>query len=281
MKTPQTLHTLPQTDHILLHVLSHIVPLEDRSDWLRTWHAELWHLRHNPRRQHVSLTFGLTRDALWLRTESWHRAYTGTVTLCLATLSTLCVISTVIMIILSGSWHEASLYLGVRLPHFIAGSPLLVLVVYVAFTTSNTRHTEQGSINKFRFWLKRQAFLSAKTTLLLLLSFLLSADLLRTPHASFPITSDLLQILAFVLLALLGLRWSFLDQQTRCKQCLRSLTTPARVGRPSHNLLEWNGTELLCRDGHGALSIPEHQTSWCQSSQWIYQSPTCDNPMSA
>jgi hypothetical protein len=279
--TPQTHHKLPQTDHALLHVLSHIVPLPDRPDWLRTWYAELWHLRHNPRRQHVSLTLGLTRDALWLRTESWRRAYIGTITLCLATLASLCLFATLIMVALSASWNDAMLFLGVRLPHFIAGSPLLVLVVYIVFTSTNTRHTVRDSKNKLRNWLKRQAFLASKTTLLLLLSFLLSADLLHTVHASFPITADLLQILAFVLLALLGLRWSFLDQQTRCKQCLRSLTTPARVGRPSHNLLEWNGTELLCQDGHGALSIPEHQTSWCQSSQWVYQSPTCDEPINA
>jgi len=275
------IHALPRTDHILLETVRHIVPREDRTDWLRTWHAELWHMRHNARRQHVSLTLGLTRDALWLRTDSWRRAYTGTVTLCLATLSALCLLATIIMVVLSASWHGAALYLSVRLPHFIAGSPLLVFVVFVAFNSSNSRHTEHGSNNKLAFWFRRQLFLSAKTALLLLLSFLLSADLLRTPHALFPLTSDLLQILAFVILSLLGLRWSFLDQQTRCRQCLRSLTTPARVGRPSHNLLEWNGTELLCRDGHGALSIPEIETSWCQSSQWVYQSPACDEPINA
>jgi hypothetical protein len=46
------------------------------------------------------------------------------------------------------------------------------------------------------------------------------------------------------------------------------------VGRPSHNLLEWNGTELLCPDGHGHLSVPEMETSWCQSSRWTFQTPT-------
>jgi hypothetical protein len=66
-----------------------------------------------------------------------------------------------------------------------------------------------------------------------------------------------------------GLRWAFADQQQRCKQCLHLLATPARVGRPSYNLLEWNGTELLCKHGHGLLSVPEIETSWCQSSQWV------------
>jgi hypothetical protein len=73
----------------------------------------------------------------------------------------------------------------------------------------------------------------------------------------------------FVLFALIGLRWAVRDQEERCKHCLRSLTTPARVGRPSHNLLEWNGTELSCKHGHGLLNIPEIETSWCQYSHWI------------
>jgi hypothetical protein len=74
---------------------------------------------------------------------------------------------------------------------------------------------------------------------------------------------------AFFFFALLGLRWAIGDQEQRCKHCLRSLTTPARVGRPSHNLLEWNGTERSCKHGHGLLSIPEMETSWCRSSRWI------------
>lgn len=81
-------------------------------------------------------------------------------------------------------------------------------------------------------------------------------------------TADLLQLFAFVLFALIGLRWAIHDQEQRCKHCLRLLTTPARVGRPSHNLLEWNGTELSCKHGHGLLSIPEMETSWCRYSHW-------------
>jgi len=268
------LNGLSRFDCSMLGVVQFIVPIDDRSEWRRTWHAELWHMRHLKAYRRNRLSFGLIFDALWLRIESWRRAYVGTVSLCLAALASLCVVATFMMVILAGSWAGAATYLGIRLPHFIAGSPLLVVVAYAEFTMSNTRHTEHGSPSKFNFWLKCKLFLFAKTTLLLLLSFLLSADLLQTLHASFPITSDLLQIFTFVVLSLLGLRWSFLDQQTRCKQCLRALTTPVRVGRPSHNLLEWNGTELLCPDGHGHLSVPEMETSWCQSSRWTFQTPT-------
>jgi hypothetical protein len=100
------------------------------------------------------------------------------------------------------------------------------------------------------------------------LAFLLSTNLCLPIHQGFPNTSDLLQVLCFVCFALLALRWAIRDQEQRCKHCLCSLTQPARVGRPSHNLLEWNGTALMCRYGHGQLSVPEIETSWCQSSEW-------------
>ena len=80
--------------------------------------------------------------------------------------------------------------------------------------------------------------------------------------------SDVLQELTFVLLALVGLRWSFEDHEQRCKDCLRSLASPERVGRPSHNLLEWSGTKQICLLGHGALSSPEMISSWCERSRW-------------
>jgi len=100
-------------------------------------------------------------------------------------------------------------------------------------------------------------------------SFLLSSDLMQPLHQALPNAADVLQIFTFVFVALLGMRWAFRDQDQRCKQCLHTLTTPSRVGRPTHNLLEWNGSEMTCKHGHGLLSVPEIETSWCQSSAWI------------
>jgi hypothetical protein len=87
--------------------------------------------------------------------------------------------------------------------------------------------------------------------------FLLSADLCQPMHAAAPNVTDFLQIFSFTILALIGLRWALHDHGQRCKQCLRSLASPTPVGRPSHNLLEWSGSELICKRGHGALSIPD------------------------
>jgi hypothetical protein len=266
---------LPRFDRRLLLVVERIVPPAERKEWLRTWQAELWHMHHASHGRHAristmtaDLSIGLTRDALWLRTESWRRTFNGTPILCLATLLSLCWLSALIALVAAGSWHSLGLFLGDQLKRCLIAAPL---VVFVTFATASRRHIENGSINRRRYWIKRQLFFTAKMSLVLSLAFLLSADICRPVHAFLPITADLLQILCFVIIALVGLRWTFIDQEQRCKQCIHMLATPARVGRPSHNLLEWNGTELLCKQGHGLLSIPEMETSWCQSSHWVNQ----------
>ncbi|MEO6924877.1 MAG: hypothetical protein ABI142_13705 [Bryocella sp.] len=214
----------------------------------------------------TDLSIGLTRDALWLRTDSWRRAFTGTPILCLASLLGLCLLSTLIALAFAGSWHSLALYLSDQFQRSLLEAPL---VVFVAFATASRRPIEQGSAGKKLCWIKRKLFFAAKTMLVLLLAFLLSADTCRPLHAALPNTADVLQIFFFVIFSLVGLRWNCRDQEQRCKQCCHTLATPARVGRPSYNLLEWNGTELICKQGHGLLSVPEMETSWCQSSQWI------------
>ena len=270
---------LPRLDSTLLSSAIRIVPSAEREDWFRTWHAELWHNHHRTQGSGASthLALGLIRDALWLRTEAWRRASHGTAALCLATLLGVLILSAGVALGLTCSGQALILYLAGPLQRFLIAAPL---VVFVTFATAPRRPAERSSPGTPTFWLKRKLFFAAKTVLLLLLAFFLSADLCQPVHASFPNTADLFQLLFFVVFALVGLRWSFTDQEQRCKQCLRALAPPARVGRPSHNLLEWNGTELLCKQGHGLLSIPEIETSWCQSSQWIRRNPFWDQPAS-
>jgi hypothetical protein len=276
---------LPLFDRVLLRSVEKVVPSSEREEWRDTWQAELWHICHRSRNQRTrtlgiiaDLSVGLTCDAVWLRTDSWRRAFSGTAILCLASLLGLCVLSTLFGLVLSGSWHALGLDLGGQFKRFLIETPL---VIFVSFATSSRRHLEQGTSGKKIYWIKRQLFFSAKTVLVLLLAFLLSVDVCKPIHTPLPYTADLLQILFSVFFSLIGLRWSFHDKEQRCKQCLRSLATPARVGRPSHNLLEWNGSELICKQGHGSLSIPEMETSWCQSSQWVEQKPDWGQPASA
>jgi hypothetical protein len=264
---------LPGFERNLLSHVSKLVPSDEREEWARTWHAELWYMHQRSHHRHVSplagvidLSIGLTRDALWLRTEKWRVAFSDTATLCLASLLGLSLLSTLIALALAGGWHSLHPYLRDQLTRSLIAAPQ---VLFVLLATAPRRHSGQSSITRWRFWMKRQFFFILKTLQILLLAFLLSVDLCVPLHAAIPLTADLLQLFAFVLFALLGLRWALRDQEQRCKHCLRSLSTPARVGRPSHNLLEWNGTELNCKHGHGLLSIPEMETSWCQSSHWV------------
>jgi hypothetical protein len=265
---------LPSSDRRLLSLLERVVPSAEREDWSRSWQAELWHMRHRRSSHHNDLSIGLIRDALWLRTESWRRAFEGTAILCLAKLSGILLASLLIALALGGSWRSFGQFgdqFGGQFQRFLVEAPL---IVFVSFGTSSRRHLGKNSASRKLSWIKRQLFFVAKTVLVLLFSFCLSADSCQPIHAAaWPNVADILQTFCFVVLAVVGLRWAFRDQELRCKQCLRSLATPARIGRPSHNLLEWNGTELLCKKGHGLLSVPEIETSWCQSSAWVHQQP--------
>ncbi len=249
---------LPRWTCRLLQTVGRLVPLAERAEWWRSWHAELWHVHHHRRYRNTwmaaDLAIGVTSDALWIRTESWKRRLVGTAGLCLMVLLASSVLALLMGALMSGGWKPLAGYVERHISCSLVGS---VLVVFVAFATSPPKPQEQSSISRVGVLLRRQLFFGFKVLLVLMLAFLLSVDLSFTLHSELPNTADLFQLLDCVVLALVGLRWALQDQERRCKQCLRMLTTPARVGRPSRNLLEWNGTELRCRWGHGVLTVPE------------------------
>jgi hypothetical protein len=265
---------LPRFDRSLLRVVARLVPSAEREDWRDSWQAELWHMHRRRRssfaafRLTADISYGLMLDALWLRTESWRRTFNGTPILCLATLFSLCAVALFFAFALNGGSHQLVLHLYRPFQRSLCAAPL---VLFVTFAIASPSHTGQASRIRPVFWLNRQLFLIAKISLLTILACLLSTDITRPLHATSPFAADIIQVLAFVFFSLLGLRWAFFDQDQRCKHCLRRLHAPARVGRPSRNLLEWNGTEQVCRHGHGMLSVPEIETSWHQYSQWIDQ----------
>jgi hypothetical protein len=265
--------TLPPFDRKLLALVERLVPRAEREEWSRAWQAELWHMHQRSNARLTSnrlammdFSIGILRDALWLRTDSWRRTFTGTPTLCIASLFGLILAASAITLSSQASWHSLGASLAQQISRSFFAAPL---ILFVAFASAPSRHIERGPQSRGRFWIRQQAFFSAKALQVLLLALALSVDICQPLHRAFPATSDFFQLFWFVLLSLIGLRWAIQDQEQRCKHCLQSLATPARVGRPSHNLLEWNGTELNCKRGHGLLSVPEMETSWCQSSRWI------------
>ncbi len=124
--------------------------------------------------------------------------------------------------------------------------------------------------------LRRWAFLTGKFALLPPIVFLVSIDLAHLRPSLSQDTSDYIQIVSAFSICLFGLRWALRDQRQRCPFCLGKLTHPARVGQPSRSFLAWNGTELICVDGHGLLHVPEMPTSWFSTQRWLYLDPSWD-----
>jgi hypothetical protein len=60
--------------------------------------------------------------------------------------------------------------------------------------------------------------------------------------------------------------WCSAEQRIRCPVCLRRLELPVRIGSWG-SIFEPVTTELLCEDGHGALTLPG--ASDCGTGQWI------------
>ncbi len=258
-----------QQTKLLLHV-ARIVPAADRAEWSRFWQAELWCHRHAT---HVPATTdlhaGLVWDALWIRMERFRCVLRGTAVLYLVTLALACTLALLLATYSIGSWQGVTAHLALDYGLFLVATPLVLLVT---FLTAPRRAVHANLTVKHlaprHAALLRASFFTVKATLHFILAYLVGATLCAPLAVSFPNTAAFLQIPLYVVLSVLALRWSFEDQERRCKHCLRLLESPARVGRPSHNLLEWSGTALVCVRGHGVLSIPELETSWHQSSEW-------------
>ncbi len=248
----------------LLKYGQRLVPENERAEWLRSWQGELWYERSRSRRD---LSMGLVRDALWLRADHWRQVLSGTAGLCLVLLSLLVAVAALPTVLFA---HDTEDFLGfsVRmLPRFTVASSL---TLFVSYATSFAKIAMPDS-KLSRPWLRAWTFHVAKALLLLILSAFVSVDVclpleVKACFAALPV-----ELLLFVMMALLGLRWNLLDGESRCRHCLRLLASPQRIGRPSWNFLEYNGIEFACRDGHGLLLVPELETSWCRSSSWIAQ----------
>jgi hypothetical protein len=262
--------SFPPGDRALLRYGQRLVPESSREEWLRHWHAELCHVHSRGLAcgKH-SLAPGLLLDAAWLRKESWRRNLAGSAWLCLILLALLLSVAALPVFILAGNLKAFATTIESSVPSFTCGSlPILIVGLFTSRISVEVRALPLSSR------IKGYIFHACKIAFLLPLTFLLSVDLFTPlhPFTSFP--AFLLQSFLFAALALIAFHWATLDCNLRCKQCLRSLAEPVRVGRPSHNFLEWNGSELLCVDGHGVLSIPEVESSSFQSIRWFPQNQT-------
>jgi hypothetical protein len=111
--------------------------------------------------------------------------------------------------------------------------------------------------------LRRWIFLAIKAALLIVIVFFGILDLAL-------ITATPLQGHGWLVGYVLAFRWALSDQRTRCPVCLRLLTNPTRIGWASRTFLEWYGTELICKRGHGLLHVPEIPTISFRTQRWLY-----------
>ena len=118
----------------LLSIVRWLVPAYEREEWSRTWQAELWYMHQRSHHRHVSpragvidLSIGLTRDALWLRTEKWRVGSSDTATLCLVSLLGLSLLSALVALALAGSWRSLDLYLRDEFTRSLIAAPHVAL----------------------------------------------------------------------------------------------------------------------------------------------------------
>jgi hypothetical protein len=161
----------------------------------------------------------------------------------------------------------------------IVGSPfnIFFFAVFLAIlslpATTSLPLGEYPSNNQDLPWIlgiRRWGFLFGKITLALPIIFFLPLDLGYLLRTISWIQPQCVQLVASFCLCLFALRWSLRDQRARCPVCLCKLSHPARVGEASRNFLAWNGTELICADGHGLLHVPELPTCWFDTQRWLY-----------
>ena len=258
-----------------------LVPRPKRLEWTREWRAELWQLRHRRRRakvglgelsERLSLAYGLLADALWLQVDWVRETARGSASACLLRLLFSCLVCAAMEWMVVGSWLSFGRVLR---SHFVAGYVFVAVpAVFVAVATYPLRPLRcdrrdiraDGSRPARARW---NVFLWAKVTLTLTLGFLASIVATVPLRATIGSRADWVELLLWAVVVTTGLRWALLNQEQRCQRCLRTLCEPTRIGPPSRNFLDWNGTELVCSNGHGLLQVPEMPGSWCWYDLWV------------
>lgn len=147
---------------------------------------------------------------------------------------------------------------------------LLALLALPATTSLPLgEYPTQGGQISWSLRLRRWMFLGVKFGLLLPVIYFVPLDFAYA-FVLPPTTAQYIQIVMSFLIGLFGFRWALKDQRSRCPVCLCTLSNPARVGEPSRSFLGWNGTELICSEGHGLLHVPALPTSWLAVQRWLY-----------
>ncbi|MGI9070938.1 MAG: hypothetical protein ACR2JB_06345 [Bryobacteraceae bacterium] len=253
-----------------------LVPRSEREEWLAEWTSELWYFLHAsgpdpaspPRfsRSMARFCLGSFRDTIWLRRNNpdltrnqlpWLRSPIQ----CAAFLVFLAVLTSLIAFlesVLQPPYTGCQFMLGQLL---VLGTALLILPATTTFALGEYPSTLHSPTRAAR--LHRWMFLGVKVALILPIVFCGTLDL--GPIIASAGVRPQATLIGYVL----AFRWALIDQRRRCPVCLRLLTNPIRIGQPSHIMLDWYGTELMCSRGHGFLHVPETPTSSYSTQRWL------------
>ena len=262
---------------VMLRGAALLVPHSEREEWLMEWESELWHFvncsgsavdsSNQSDRNVARFCLGSFRDAMWIRrnhSDLTHgdRLWLRSPVQCAAVLVTLATLTWLIAhleSLLQPPYTGRPFMLGQL---FAIGAALLLLRIGTTFTLGEYPATLHSRTRATR--LHRWIFLAFKIALILLIVFFGTLDLGPV------IASEGVRPHATIIGYVLAFRWVLIDQRRRCPVCLRLLTNPVRIGQPSHTMLDWYGTELICSKGHGLLHVPETRTSAYGTQRWLY-----------
>ena len=253
--------------HTVLRAASLLAPGDQRTEWFREWHSELWYV---PRRGAARFCLGAFRDAIWLRRNNLSPAVGARIHLdsplaCLAFLATLAAVSMLVAVSLSGPLKHTR-YWHLRARDLPAGCAVMLMYSCVFLAATRLTMGRALAARHSTSWpsrLRQGIFLVLKVALIqptILCGFLVMV--LIAP--AIPIAPP-----ALIGTWILAFRWVLMDQRQRCPVCLRLLTNPVRIGTPSETFLEGYGAESVCSRGHGLLFISEISASYSRNSQWL------------
>jgi len=233
----------------ILRAAALLVPRAERADWLAEWKSELWYVLGARPREATGFCLGAFPDAFWLRRNS-ARLDARRIFRLESPLQ--CVI---VLAVLAGASFLSTRHMmkEIRiLPHLL----VILMSLLVLPVVTSLDFGEYPANNRPLSWPGRRWMFFATKVALLLTTVFCGAITLVTIGA--PILAG--YVFAF--------RWALMDQRRRCPVCLHLLTSPIRIGEPSHTFLAWYGTELICAKGHGVLQVPEIATSCYRTQRW-------------
>jgi hypothetical protein len=268
----------------MLAPVSRLVPAVRRADWVREWQAEFWQLRHAAERdpgrsrkgagrnglcEALSLSYGLIADAVWLRMDWLQLSARGSAAGCLVVLAAYCLLCAGVELVVAGSWRAFERVIWGHLSGGFVFVAVPGLIAALATYPLRPLRCDERDAKLFSARVRWNLFLAVKMALTLALGFLFPMVACLPLRAAIGARADWVELLLWLGMVSLGLRWALLNQEQRCQRCLRMMKQPTRLGLASRNFLEWSGTELACADGHGLLQVAEMTGSWCWYDLWV------------